>query len=258
MAGIGVPSQRLEPAGAAQADRLSATYRQSSRATADQLERDPYNRLLARGPRHRLSAEMIRDGALFLSGLLKEQPGGPSVKPYQPEGLWEDVSVERRDKYVPDADDGIYRRSMYTFWKRTCPPPGMATFDAPDREFCLIRRARTNTPLQALVTLNDPTYVEAARRLAEKVPALGDTDSRRIRQLFRSVVAREPDARELEVLLQLRQDSLAKFQHDPAAVGKLLTVGRAAPDPAHPAEDVAAWAAVCSVVMNLSEALTKP
>ncbi len=237
---------------------LSATYRQSSFATPEGFDRDPHNRLLARGPRHRLPAEMLRDGALFVSGLLKEQQGGPSVKPYQPEGLWEDVSVERRDKYVPDADDGIYRRSMYTFWKRTCPPPGMTTFDAPDREFCLVRRARTNTPLQALVTLNDPTYVEAARRLAEQVPKLGDTDQTRIRQLFRTVVAREPTTQELEVLLRLRQESLAKFQHDPAAAEKLLAVGRAPRDATLPAEDVAAWAAVCSIVLNLSEALTKP
>ena len=167
---------------------MSATYRQSSNFTPEKLERDPDNRLLSRGPRNRLPAETVRDNALFVSGLLKETVGGPSVKPYQPDGLWEDVSVERRDKYVADAGDGLYRRSMYTFWKRTCPPPGMALLDAPDRETCVVRRARTNTPLQALVLLNDPTYVEAARKLAERT-MLAETDTAvRIELAFRIVL----------------------------------------------------------------------
>src|SRR5262249_5639960 len=140
----------------------SATYRQSSRMTKEQHERDPENRLLARGPRGRLPAETIRDNALAISGLLRERLGGPSVKPYQPAGLWEDVTVERRGKYVPEKGDDLYRRSLYTFWKRTCPPPALMSFDAPNREVCLARRAVTNTPLQALVLLNGPTFAAAA------------------------------------------------------------------------------------------------
>ena len=168
LAGHGVHSQRGWDVKALH--RLivtSATYRQSARTTPLLLERDPKNRLLARSPRFRLPAETVRDNALAISGLLIERLGGPSVKPYQPAGLWEDVSVQRRYKYVADKGEGLYRRSMYTFWRRTIPPPAMLTFDAPDRETCVIRRARTNTPLQALILLNDPTYVEAARKLAE-------------------------------------------------------------------------------------------
>ena len=142
---------------------MSATYRQSSSADASAHERDPKNLLLARGARFRLPAEMVRDNALAISGLLVDKVGGPSVYPYQPDGLWQDISVEHSAVYKKETGANLYRRSFYTFWKRTCPPPGLATFDAPDRETCLIRRARTNTPLQSLVLMNDPTYVEAAR-----------------------------------------------------------------------------------------------
>ncbi|MFN9958198.1 MAG: DUF1553 domain-containing protein, partial [bacterium] len=151
----------------------SSAYRRASQATAETLGVDPKNQWLARGPRYRLSAETVRDQALAVSGLLVERLGGPSVKPYQPDGLWEDVTVERRHKYQADPGAGLYRRSMYTFWKRTCPPPTMSAFDAPSRETCTIRRARTNTPLQALVLLNDPTYVEASRKLAVVVLSAG-------------------------------------------------------------------------------------
>src|SRR5687767_9311067 len=154
---------------------LSATYRQSSAVTPDLVARDPENRLLARGPRHRLQAELIRDQALAVSGLLDPRIGGQSVFPYQPPGLWEEL-MSRSDgdqftaqKYVQSHGADLYRRSMYTFWKRTSPPPSLSAFDAPDRETCTVRRGRTNTPLQALVLMNDPTYVEAARKLAERV-----------------------------------------------------------------------------------------
>src|SRR5262249_50312052 len=160
------------------------------------LARDPHNRLLARGPRYRLPAETVRDSALAISGLLADRVGGPSVKPYQPAGLWEDVSVERRDKYVPDAGEGLYRRSMYTFWKRPCPRPGMSAFAAPDRETCVIRRARTNTPLQALVLLNDPTYVEAARKFAERVMAHAQSDDRHLAFAFELALSRAPKDKE--------------------------------------------------------------
>jgi hypothetical protein len=163
----------------------SAAYQQSSIAPAALLQRDPDNRLLARGPRFRLSAEMIRDSALAVSGLLVEKIGGPSVKPYQPPGLWEAVSYDGELTYQPDRGDGLWRRSLYTFWKRQAPPPAMLTFDGPTRETCVVRRPRTNTPLQALVLLNDETYVEAARALAALVLAQPGKEDERLRFAFR-------------------------------------------------------------------------
>lgn len=236
---------------------LSSTYGQSSQISPEQLERDPLNRLLGRGARYRLSAETVRDSALAVSGLLKQKVGGPSVKPYQPDGLWEDVSVERRDKYVPDEGDGLYRRSMYTFWKRTCPPPTMATFDAPDREICVVRRARTNTPLQALILMNDPTYIEAARKLAEQVLLSEKDDSARWTRAFRIVLAREPDAKEISALQSVRSAAKDHFQKTPEAATELLKVGRAPADATIPAEELASWSAAMSVLMNLDEAISR-
>jgi hypothetical protein len=237
---------------------LSATYRQSSHIRADLAELDPANRWLARGPRNRLPAETIRDAALFHAGLLSPKVGGPSVKPYQPEGLWEDVSVERREKYAPDPGDGIYRRGLYTFWKRTCPPPSLSTFDAPDRETCLVRRARTNTPLQALVLMNDPTYVEAARKLAERALAAGLDAESRAQALVKIVLAREATPAETEVLVALAQSAQTRFATKSAAVDQLLAVGRAPVDERFPRIDVAAWTTAAMAVLNLSEAITKP
>jgi hypothetical protein len=235
----------------------SATYRQSSRVTSELLERDPRSRLLTRGPRYRLAAETVRDNALAVSGLLRERLGGPSVKPYQPEGLWEDVSVERRDKYVPDSGDGVYRRGMYTFWKRTCPPPGMTTFDAPDREFCLIRRARTNTPLQALVLLNDPTFVEAARKLAEQVLTEGKTEDERINFAFQWVISRPPSDEERHVISETLHVAYERFRRDRPAAEKLLSVGRASREKLWAEEELAAWTTVTSLLLNLDEAISK-
>ena len=236
---------------------LSATYRQSSNVTADQLHLDPRNLLLGRGPRYRLPAETVRDNALFVSGLLKEKIGGPSVKPYQPDGLWEDVSVERRDKYVADTDDGLYRRSMYTFWKRTCPPPGMATFDAPDRETCVVRRARTNTPLQALVLLNDPTYVEAARKLAERVLLASDNDAARIELAFRIVLSRFPDNSEQSTLQEMLAKARTHFTTTPTAAAEFLSIGASPRDTSLNPVDLAAWSAVMNVILNLDECISK-
>ncbi|MDB5388606.1 MAG: Planctomycete cytochrome [Planctomycetaceae bacterium] len=237
---------------------LSATYRQSSDITPQQLEHDPHNRLLSHGARFRMPAEMIRDNALAVSGLLQDRLGGPSVKPYQPEGLWEEVSVERRYKYVPDKANGLYRRSMYTFWKRTCPPPSMTSLDAPDRETCLIRRARTNTPLQALVLLNDPTYIEAARKLAERVIKQGgDQPEERLNALFRFALSRLPTAGERTLLLELLAESQRKFQTNPLAADQLLKVGDAPATKSVPPIDLAAWTTIASLVLNLDETLTK-
>ncbi len=236
---------------------LSATYRQSSNVNAEQLHRDPRNLLLGRAPRYRLPAETVRDNALFVSGLLQEKLGGPSVKPYQPAGLWEDVSVERRDKYVADTDDGLYRRSMYTFWKRTCPPPSMATFDAPDRETCTVRRARTNTPLQALILLNDPTYVEAARKVAERVLLASDSDEARIGLAFRIVLSRLPSDSEQAILQEILDDARIHFTSHSTASAEFLSIGNAPHDTTLNPLDLAAWSAVMSVVMNLDECISK-
>ena len=220
--------------------------------------RSAKNRLLARGPRFRMPAETVRDCALAISGLLREKLGGPSVKPYQPAGIWEDVSVERRAKYVPDKNDGLYRRSMYTFWKRTCPPPGMTAFDAPDRETCLIRRARTNTPLQALVLLNDPTYVESARCFAERIMnEAGPTPPERLNHAIRLALARRATADEEQILLRLYEGARERFGRDKAAAEKLIAVGESAASHRSMRSNWPAWTTLCSIVLNLDETMTK-
>ncbi len=237
---------------------LSATYRQEGNVTAELLERDPHNRLLARGPRYRLPAEMVRDNALAISGLLCERLGGPSVKPFQPAGLWEDVSVERREKYAVDTGDGAYRRSMYTFWKRTCPPPGMSTFDAPDRETCVIRRARTNTPLQALVLLNDPTYVEAARKLAERMLGSSERDIDRLAYGFTITVSRLPHMDELHVLTGILNSALERFRDDTESAEKLLSIGPSPRNPTCDTAQLAAWTVMANLLLNMDETISKP
>ena len=237
---------------------LSATYRQSSRVTPTLLERDPRNHLLTRGPRYRLPAEMVRDQALFVSELLKETIGGPSVKPYQPEGLWEDVSVERRETYTPDYNGGLYRRSLYTFWKRTCPPPGLSTFDAPDRETCVVRRARTNTPLQALALMNDPTYIESARKLAERVIAINPNDEARIPFAWELMLCREPNAEEVKIMRGIYQSAFSRYTKEPQHAEKLLKVGHSPRDPKTNPIELAAWTVVMSALLNLDEVISKP
>jgi mono/diheme cytochrome c family protein len=239
----------------------SATYRQSSRLTPILAERDPWNRLLARGARFRLSAEAIRDNALAVSGLLRDKLGGPSVSPYQPAGLWEDVVVGADYEgtvYKQEHGDGLYRRGMYTFWKRTVPPPALNTFDAPEREVCTVRRARTNTPLQALVLLNDPTYLEAARMLAERMmTAGGDTPDARITYAFRLATARTPQPTEIAVLREAFEKRLASFGKDREAALQLLASGESPRYAALDVSELAAWTAVASMILNLDETITK-
>jgi hypothetical protein len=236
----------------------SATYRQSSAVTPALLERDPKNLLLTRGARFRLPAEMVRDNALAISGLLVEKLGGPSVYPYQPPGLWEDVSVEQRMSYKADTGPSLYRRGMYTFWKRTCPPPGMITFDAPDRETCVVRRAITNTPLQALVLMNDPTYVEAARKLAERVMTEATaTDEARLDRALLLAVAREARAAEREALLPLLQSALTQFRAEPVRAEGLLSIGQSPRDAKLDVAELAAWTTLCSIILNLDETISK-
>ncbi|MHC5113747.1 MAG: PSD1 and planctomycete cytochrome C domain-containing protein [Planctomycetota bacterium] len=236
----------------------SATYRQSSAFTPTLREVDPDNRLLARGPRFRLPAEMIRDSALAVAGLLVDRRGGPPVKPYQPEGLWKEVgsdfSAFSANVYERDSGDGLYRRSLYTFWKRTLPPPAMATFDAPSREFCVMQRSRTNTPLQALVLMNDPTYVEAARFLAQRVLEEADDDlAARVDFAFRAVTGRTPSRAERAVLVDLYEEQLAALDPDDDSIVALLGVGDGVHPPDLDRRELVAWSVVASVLLNLDE-----
>jgi hypothetical protein len=239
----------------------SATYRQSSRVTPRLLEKDPENRLLARAPRLRLPAEFVRDMALAVSGLLVEKIGGPSVRPYHPPGLWEEIAFGggfTAQKYEQDHGEALYRRSMYTFWKRTCPPPSLQAFDAPEREFCVVRRSSTNTPLQALVLMNDPTYVEAARKFAERI-LTGATASptARIEYAYRLALARPPKAEEMKVLLGVLNEQKAAFRKNGDAAVKLISVGESKRDEKLNPAELAAWTAVASVILNLDETITK-
>ncbi len=239
----------------------SATYRQSSRARPELLAKDPENRLLARGPRFRLDAEEIRDTALFVSGLLVDKIGGPSVKPYQPEGLWEAVgyTTSNTARFVQDHGEKLYRRSLYTFWKRTSPPPGLVLFDAPNREACVMRRARTNTPLQALNLMNDVQYVEAARKMAERLLRKGHSDPGDTAKYgFKLVTCREPKPSELAVLLDLYRWQRDYFEKNPPAAEQLLQVGESPRDEQLPAQELAAWTMVCNALLNLDETITKP
>ncbi|MDB6076069.1 MAG: Planctomycete cytochrome, partial [Verrucomicrobiaceae bacterium] len=208
---------------------LSRAYGQSSAATAELLQCDPENRLLARGPRFRLPAELIRDQALAVSGLLSSRVGGASARPWQPIGLWEAVSYNGEETYVPDADEGRYRRSLYTYWKRQAPPPALMSFDAPTREKCLVRRARTNTPLQALVLLNDETYAAAARALAVlTLQQPGATsDEARLRGLFQRITSRLPQQAELDLLQGLLNRQRQRFDNDPRAAKQWLDTNAA-------------------------------
>ena len=230
----------------------SATYRQSSDVTPEMVERDPTNRLLARMTRFRLPAEMIRDQALFTSNLLVEKIGGPSVKPYQPEGLWEELSFQSKnrttDYYVQGTGEDLYRRSMYTFWKRTVPPPTMATFDAPSREMCILDRPKTNTPLQALALMNDPTFVEAARVLAEYTMRAADDSRKQLTIAFQTILTRTPSDFELQLLHDGFQKRLGYFKQEPQDAASMIAVGNTAPDQEL---DPSYLAALSTSVMNL-------
>jgi hypothetical protein len=240
---------------------MSAAYRQSSRVTPEKLAKDPANRFLARGPRFRLDAEMLRDQALFASGLLVEHLGGPSVKPPQPAGLWEAVGYTDSNTAHFTADTGaakVLRRSLYTFWKRTAPPPQMSTLDAPSRESCLVRRERTNTPLQALLLLNEPQFVEASRALAERtLREGGPTTDDRLSYMFRLVTARCPDASDLAELRSTLKDLALHYASQPAAARQLTATGETRADPRFGTGELAAWTMIGNIVLNLDETITK-
>ena len=234
----------------------SATYRQSSRVTPQLLEKDPENRLLARGPRVRLSANTIRDQALAISGLLNEKLGGPSVKPYQPAGLWKELSSG--EDYKTDTGGKLYRRSLYTFWKRTSPPPAMAVFDAAGRETCVVRATRTSSPLQALNLMNDVTYLEASRVLAEHmIERGGETPASRVAYAFRRATARPPTPKEREILLGSFDHFETVYDNDPGAAEKFINQGEYARDKRVDVKELAAYTAVASLILNLDETINK-
>lgn len=238
---------------------MSETYAQSSAATPDSLELDPYNRLLARAPRFRLGAEFVRDSALLAAGLINRDLGGPSVHPYQPDGLWAEISHYgypagfTSQKFLPGSGRALYRRSMYTAWKRTSPPPSMAIFDAPSRETCTVRRLNTNTPLQALVLQNDPQFLEAARALGDLMAAAGSVE-KGITHGSRRVLGRGPTARELKILSSALTRYQQIFQSDTGKAQQLLTAAgaKASGDP-----DQTAWMLVASTLLNMDEAVTR-
>lgn len=241
----------------------SATYRQSSKVDKASLARDPENRLLTRGSRLRLQAEFLRDQALAVSGLLNREIGGASVFPYQPAGLWQELASRTDSKnwsaqfFTQSRGKDLYRRGMYTFWKRTSPPPQMLTFDAPDRETCTVRRSRTNTPLQALVLMNDPTFVEASRHLAERLLREANTTDERLVLAFRLATARRLSDREHAIAAAALAKQRQIFERDPRAAEKLLGVGESPRDLRWPVAEVAAWTMVASMILNLDESLTK-
>lgn len=235
---------------------MSGTYRQSSATNPSLVERDPDNRLLARGPRIRLSAEEIRDQALAVAGLLIEQLGGPSVRPYQPEGLWQEIASDK--EYNQSTGRGLYRRSVYTYWKRTVAPPVMMNFDAAGRETCTVRRSTTNTPLQALTLLNDVTFVEAARGLAQRMLAAGGRHPRdRIQKAFALAIGRPARPAELQILLAGYQNYLRAFRAAPDNAQRLIRFGASLPDQRLNPAELAACISVASLILNLDEAVTK-
>ena len=204
---------------------------------------------------------MVRDNALAISGLLSKKIGGPSVYPYQPEGLWKEVAFGgdfTAQEYTPGSGEDLYRRSMYTVWKRSAPPPALVTFDAPDREKCVSLRSRTNTPLQALAMINDPTYVEAARALAERMMNEGGRDpARRIRHGFRLATARVPNRPELNILLDAARQQLRNYRKDKKAAAALMAVGESSSEKNRDVSEMAAWTTVASMILNLDETITK-
>ena len=236
----------------------SAAYRQSAAATPEKLTKDSANRLLSRGPRFRMDAEMVRDHALAASGLLVKQIGGPSVKPYQPDGVWEAVSMGgNTNKYNRDKGENVYRRSMYWFWKRSAPPASLDIFNAPSRENCCVKRERTNTPLQALVTLNDPQFVEAARALADRALEIGgETDESRIEFIAERLLARPFTADEVAVVKQSLADLMAWYKDHPDDAKQVIAVGDSKPRAADPVL-LASWTMLTNELMNLDEVLCK-
>ncbi|MCA8994178.1 MAG: DUF1553 domain-containing protein, partial [Planctomycetaceae bacterium] len=238
---------------------MSATYRRSAAATPESREIDPENVLYARGARFRLQAEFVRDNALAVSGLLVPEVGGPGVKPYQPPGLWNEVSLSGNVRFTPDAGEKLYRRSLYTYWKRSAPAPSMTLFDAPTREKCTLRRSRTNTPLQALVTLNDTQFVEAARAMAQRVMEQTPDKpvSERIVMAYRMATGVTPNAKAVAQLTEAYQTELTVFQNDPKLSTQFLSIGDSPRNEKLDVSEHAAMTIITSIILNLDETLTR-
>ena len=236
---------------------MSATYRQTSDATPKMRERDPYNRLLAHQSRFRLEAEMVRDNALAVSGMLAERVGGPSVKPYQPPGYWDQLNFPKRT-YENDHGENGYRRGLYTYWCRTFLHPSLQAFDASSREECTVDRAPSNTPLQALALLNDLTYVEAARVLAEQAVRQGGKDvPGRLNWIFSRALTRQPNAAERRMLSELYRKHFEQYTADPNGAKKLVSAGEWPVPKDLDAAELAAWTSVARVVLNLHETIAR-
>ena len=237
----------------------SAAFRQSSRISKMKLAKDPENRLISRGPRYRLDAEVIRDKALEAGGLLVEHVGGHGIKPYQPDGLWENSSdpASSTHIYVRDHGKEIYRRSLYLFWKRTSPPPVMITFDAPLRDTCIVRRSTTNTPLQALALMNETGFLEDSRTMAARVIESSKDDSQRLQMAYDMTLGRPPHPSDVTVLDKALARYRKQFAADPASAKELLEVGDAPQSKTIPPQEQAAWMIVCSTIMNTDEFLTQ-
>ncbi len=237
----------------------SAAFRQSAATTQVKRMKDPDNALISRGPRFRLDAEVIRDSALYVSGLLKEHLGGHADKPYQPAGLWEIIAYPISDtaKYMQDHGDALYRRSLYMFWKRTSPPPTMMLFDAPMRESCVVRRSRTNTPTQALASLNETGFFEDARAMAQRVLITKPNDPTRIDYAFRLATGRTPSQSEARIVQGFLSEARTRYQSDPADAKKSLAIGESPRNSSLPIPEHAAWTLVCNLILNLDETLTQ-
>jgi hypothetical protein len=235
---------------------LSATYRQAAKTTPARLARDSENRLLARGPRQRLDAELIRDNALAIGGILNPALGGKSIKPSQPEGTWE-INEMSGYKYDKSTGSDLYRRGLYVYWRRSTVYPSFVTLDAPTREFCVAQRAKTSTPLQSLVLMNDPVFVEAARALAQRVLKEGGADvASRLAFAWRLALARSPSKKESTVLNRTLQHQLATYRGDKEAAKKLVRVGDLPKPKDIDESELAAWTALSNVILNLNETIT--
>ncbi len=237
---------------------MSATYRQSSQISKELFEIDPENKLLARGARFRLQSEFIRDNALALGNLLVNKKGGPGVKTYQPPGLWKEVGLGGKPLFVQDHGEKLYRRSLYTYWKRSAPPPNMQIFDAPTREKCSVRRPRTNTPLQALVVLNDVQFVEASRNFAQRIISDGGKNKKdRAIYAFELATSRKPTKFELNVILEVLEHAQKRYLNDPKAAKKLISIGESQGTVKLDAAEHATWTVVANMILNLDETLTR-
>jgi hypothetical protein len=234
---------------------MSSTYQQSSKVTSKQLELDPYNRFLARGPRYRLSSLALRDQALFLSGLLHEQVGGEPVKPYQPEGVWLEMTLGKI-KYEQDHGDDLYRRSIYIFWRRSVGPTML--FDSTARQVCTVKQSRTNTPLHALTMMNETAYLEAARNMAARVMEEGgDDDLAQLGYAFRLATSRQPTEKEQQALVQTLNQVRQKMEQDEKAVEQLLAIGESPVGENIDRTELASFAAMMNLIFNLDEVLTR-